>query len=236
MRTVRKTKWDMDRTLQVAREASSLLEGRKEVIESRLDPGTVEGLQNDIQALEALKSGRPAKTQEVQGLTGSQKDRARQGAEWISAIREPVKRRAAGQGLRKAVGVGKKMSHSSETDVAAGIQAILTVAKEQPQAFRACGILDSDLERGRALFAALSDVHENQRTGFVTKKDLTDAKDATHARLEEAVEAISTAGHLHYLESDRALAQRFRNLIPGSPKDKLLVAKEDPKPAEAPKT
>jgi hypothetical protein len=232
MKAARKTKWELDRTLQVAREALSLLEGRREALEPRLDPGAIEGLQNDIRALEALKSGRPAKAQEVQGLTGTKKDQARYGAEWVSAIREAVKRRAAGQGLRKSVGVGRNIHPTRETAVAGAIEGILALAKEQPQALRACGILDSDLDTGRALLAALGEVQAGQKNGLVDKKNLTDMKNATQARLEETVEAVATAAYLHYLASDRALAQRFRNLIPASPR---ASAKAGAKPADAPK-
>jgi hypothetical protein len=231
---IRTTKWELNRAAQAGREALDLLNGHKQDLEPRLDPGTIEGLQNDIPALEALKSGRPAKVQQVRGLTGSKADQARQGAGWIGAIREAVKRRAAGQGIRTAVGVGKSISHTQETSVAAAIEAILALSKEQPQALRACGVLDSDLATGQALLAALGTAHNIQHDGFVGSKNVTDQRNATHARVEEAVEAIATAGHLQYLETDPALAKRFANLLPTRANVKPANAKEgnpkDPSP------
>jgi hypothetical protein len=74
--------------------------------------------------------------------------------------------------------------------------------------------LDSDLETARALLGALSGAHDAQHDGFVEKKNLTRTKEDTQARLEEAVEAVATAGNIHYIAKDPVLAQRFLDLIP----------------------
>lgn len=209
-------KWGIERTVAHAKEARALGQEHLADLQPRLAAGLMDGFAADLAHLEALQTGRPAKIDEVKGLTGSQGDLAEKGAQWAADIRETVRRRSSGEGLRKAVGVGRSVQAARAKSVATAIEAILTAAGERPDEVRACGILESDLTRGKALLASLNGASTIQDDGMIQKKDLTHAKDTTQIRVEAAIEAIATAGLLQYRDANPALAQRFRALIPPS--------------------
>jgi hypothetical protein len=130
------------------------------------------------------------------------------------AVRKAVKDRAEGTGLEKAVGVGLAIQPAQAKSVETAIEAILAAAQERPAELRACGILDADIQRGRAILASIEGARSTKQGGMGQKKDMTNAKDTAQRAVEKAIASISSMGHLEYLESDPALAQRFLDLIP----------------------
>ena len=207
-------RWEIQRAVAYGKEAQTLGQQCLKELEPRLGAGLMEGFSADLAQLEAMETGRPAKVDEVKGLTGSQRDIAEKAAAWASSIREAVKRRSDGDGLRKAVGVGRAIATNRVKPVATAIQTILAAAAERPDELRACGILESDLTRGRALLTSLGGASAVQDQGLIAKKDMTAAKNKIQLRVEAAIQAIATAGALQYHDADPALAQRFRGLIP----------------------
>lgn len=216
MRKDSKPKWEIQKALAAGREALALAKEQKEAVEPRLQAGALDGLAADLAQLDGLRSGRPARTTLVHGLTGSQKEIAKRGAKWVNAIRGSVKRHGAGEGLRGAVGVGQPVRSGLATSVTTALETILDAAKERPDEIRACGILDADLQNGQALLSALAGARATQDEGMTGKKDLTTLKDKVQVRLEAAVESISSSGYLEFLDRDPLLAQRFADLIPNS--------------------
>lgn len=209
-------KWTIEETIQIGKEAQKLSQSKLQELEPRLSAGLLSGLPADITQLESLFTGRPAKTQEVKGLTGTEADIARKGARWVSAVREMVKRRATGTGLPKAVGVGMQVYQANSKSTATALEAVLTAARENPEAIRACGILETDLQKGQAMLESISGARDTQDIGMKDKKDLTTRKDTLQIRIEKAIEEISTAGYFHFMETEPVLAQRFKDLIPSS--------------------
>jgi hypothetical protein len=132
------------------------------------------------------------------------------------AVRKAVKDRAEGTGLEKAVGVGLAIQPAQAKSVETAIEAILAAAQERPAELRACGILDADIQRGRAILASIEGARSTKQGGMGQKKDMTNAKDTAQRAVEKAIASISSMGHLEYLESDPAIAQRFLDLIPGN--------------------
>jgi hypothetical protein len=216
MRKDNKPKWEIQKALAAGREAQKLVQDHKQDLEPRLKAGAIEGLAADLEQLDSLRTGRPARVIAVSGLTGTQKEIAKRGAKWVNAIRDAVKRHGAGPGLRKSVGVGKPVQTEQAPSVATAVQAILAAAKEHPDEIRACGILDVDIQKGQSLLGAIGGAVSTQDGGMGEKKDLTDLKNRVQMRLEAAVESISSVGHLHYFDTDALLAQRFLDLIPSS--------------------
>ena len=127
-----------------------------------------------------------------------------------------VKRRATGTGLPKAVGVGMQVYQANSKSTATALEAVLTAARENPEAIRACGILETDLQKGQAMLESISGARDTQDIGMKDKKDLTTRKDTLQIRIEKAIEEISTAGYFHFMETEPVLAQRFKDLIPSS--------------------
>lgn len=227
-------RWKINQAIQIGKEALMLVKGREKDIVPRLSAGLLEGLKADLDELEALLTGRPSKTTEVKGLTGTEKEISEKGAEWVSGIREAVKRRAEKSGLIKAVGVGEKLKKEQSKSVVIAIEAILTAAKEKADEMRACGILESDILKGTAILNSLMGARRVQEEGIKTKKDLTTKKNIVQIRIENAIDEICTAGYLQYIDKDKVLAERFRDLIPSSPKKKK--SKEEEKPVQKDKT
>ena len=214
MRKDNKPKWEIERTVAYGKEARALGQQYLKDLEPRLGAGLMDGFATDLVHLEAMQTDRPIKTDQVRGLTGSQEDIAAAGAQWAADIREAVRRRGNGAGLRRAVGVGRSIHTKSPKSVAEALGTILKAAGEHPDDLRGCGVLESDLAAGRELLASLGGASGVQDAGMVEKKDLTQEKDATQRRVEAAIEAIATAGILQYRRTNPALAQRFRGLIP----------------------
>lgn len=216
MRKDNKPKWPIEKAIYYGKEALKLAQEHRPNIEPRLNAGELDGLQSNLAQLDAMETGRPAKTTEVKGLTGSQKDIAQKGHDWVIAVRKAVKDRTDGAGLEKAVGVGLAIQPTQAKSVETAIEAILAAAQERAAELRACGILDSDIQRGRAILASIEGARSTQDGGMGQKKDMTNAKDTAQKAVEKAIASISSMGHLEYLESDPALAQRFLDLIPGN--------------------
>ena len=227
MRKDNKPKWEIQEALSAGREAQKLAQEHQQDLQPRLKAGQFDSLAADLVQLEALRTGRPARTVAVTGITGTQKELAKRGAKWVNAIRDAVKRHPADAGLRKAVGVGRPVQTEQATSVTTAIQAILAAANERPDEIRACGILDADIQKGQALLTAIGGAVSTQDDGMGEKKDLTDLKNHAQMRLEASIESISSAGHLHYFDTDALLAQRFLDLIPGN-------GGPPPKPTEPP--
>ncbi len=216
MRKDNRPRWSIEKAVFHGKEALRLAQEHRSELEPRFEPGMLDGMASDLNQLEALETGRPAKATEVAGLTGSQGDIAEKGAAWAAAIREVVRKHAPGDGLRKAAGVGSPVKVNSAKSVATAIETILAAARERPAEIRSCGLLDSDIQRGQALLAALSGARSTRDDGMGGKTDMTSLKNAVQLRVERALQSIASLGHLHYLGSDAALAQRFNDLIPGS--------------------
>jgi hypothetical protein len=221
-------KWTIEETIQIGKEAQILSQSKLQELEPRLSAGLLSGLPADITRLESLFTGRPAKTQEVKGLTGTEADIAKKGARWVSAVREMVKRRATGTGLPKAVGVGMQVYQANSKSTATALEAVLTAARENPEAIRACGILETDLQKGQAMLEAISGARHTQDIGMKDKKDLTTQKDTLQMRIEKAIEEISTSGYIQFMETDPVLAQRFKDLIPHKSRDTEEPPEEPP--------
>lgn len=207
-------KWSIEQAIQVAKEAIKLVEPRRRQIEPRVTAGLLDELPNYISQLEALLTGRPAKITQVKGLTGAEAENARNGAAWISAVRDAVKKRAPHSGLAKAVGVGVPVNVARSSSVASAIEAILKAASENPDGIHACGILDGDIQNGAETLQELLDARNNQDLGMKDKKDLTTEKNIIQIKVEKAVEEISTAGYLELMKSEPLIAERFRELPP----------------------
>jgi hypothetical protein len=211
-----KPRWPIEKAIYYGKEALKLAQEHKTNIEPRLDAGALDGLQSNLSQLDAFETGRPAKTTEVKGLTGSQADITEKGHAWVAAVRLAVKGRADGAGLEKAVGVGLPARGKQAKSIETAIQAILTAAQERPAELRACGILDADIQRGRAILTGIQGARSTQDDGMGQKKDLTDLKNRAQRAVEKTTIAISDMGNLEYMESNPALAQRFLDVAPGN--------------------
>jgi len=173
MRKAKKPNWSLGKTIAAAIEALKLAKENQDELEARLGAGVIDGVAADLPKLQACETGRPAKVDEVKGLTGNEKDVAKRGAKLVSAIREAVKRRAGGSGLRKAVGVGSPVHAEQAKSVAAALETILKAAEERGSELRACGILEGDLKMARSIQTTLSGARGTQDQGMLSKKDLT---------------------------------------------------------------
>ncbi len=208
--------------IQLGRETLTLIEGRQRELAPRLPEGTLDRLVFDIKQLESLYTERPAVNIKVKGLTGTEMEKALSGARLVTAIRTAVKKRAANTGLPKAVGVGSRFYPFRSASVVSAIEAILKAATDNPDAIRACGILDADIARGRELLDTLRAARETQDMGVKDKKNLTTQKNIVQHRIEQSLREISTAGYLQYMDKEPFIAERFKGIMPTSSARKVV--------------
>ena len=208
--------------IQLGRETLTLIEGRQRELAPRLPEATLDRLVFDIKQLESLYTERPAVNIKVKGLTGTETEKALTGATWVTAIRTAVKKRAPNTGLPKAVGVGSRFYPFRSASVISAIEAILKAASDNPDAIRACGILDADIARGRELLDTLRAARETQDMGVKDKKNLTTQKNIVQHRIEQSLREISTAGYLQYMDKEPFIAERFKGIMPTSSARKVV--------------
>lgn len=207
-------KWQIEQAIQIGKEALVLISGRERALAPRLTEGILENLPNDVSLLENLLMGRPAKNIEVKGMTAREAELSLEGAFWIGAVREAVKKRMPGSALAKAVGVGEAINNRRSASVASAIEAILKAAGENPEEILSCGILEDDILNGRTILDSLVGARLAQDTGMKSKKTLTTEKNVIQIRIEKAVKEISTAGYIQYMNSEPVIARRFKELTP----------------------
>ena len=131
-----------------------------------------------------------------------------------SSTRPPGKRRRDGAGLSVAVPFG----------------AMIAASAAHPDAFKAAGIVDSDVAPCRSLHDNLIAVEQEQEQAHITRKSLTRDKNVTQKRLEDAVVAISLAGALVF-RADPAIAAALKDLVP---KTSAKAKRVNPPPTPAP--
>ena len=120
------------------------------------------------------------------------------------------------------MGVGSRFYPFRSASVVSAIEAILKAATDNPDAIRACGILDADIARGRELLDTLRAARETQDMGVKDKKNLTTQKNIVQHRIEQSLREISTAGYLQYMDKEPFIAERFKGIMPTSSARKVV--------------
>jgi hypothetical protein len=109
---------------------------------------------------------------------------------------------------------------------------MINASAAHPDAFKAAGIVDSDIALCRTLHDNLIAAEQEQDQAQIMRKNLTRDKNATQLRLEDAVIAISLAGTFVF-RTDPVIVAAFTDLIPKTPaKAKKLEAAPAPAPVE----
>ncbi len=220
------TRWTPDQAVFAGREALKLLEAHDGALADRLPAGVADQLGRDTAALEASLSARPAFGAESRATTGAERSVAHEAQGLLGRLRALLRHAAPkGDPALRAAGVGMKATPGKSSTVAAGLEAMIAASATHPEAFKAAGIVSTDIDLCRTLHDRLLAAEQSQEQARITRKGLTRDKNATQKRLEDAVIAIALAGELVF-RGQPAIVEAFRDLIPRTPHSK--------KPAIAP--
>lgn len=211
-----KARWTEDQTVRIANEAMKLIEEHGAGLKERFMDGFLEGLAKDTAYLDGGRTGRPLQIQFKETQTGTERDLARQGASFLSHMREIIKGEVpADHPLLKAIGVGKRVNSAQTQVVATQLEAVAMAANEYPDIFRSAGIIASDIAQCQSLHDALLAADSGQGAAVTDGKDLTTGKMTVQTRLENAITKISNLGAFQYKDRPE-IAARFTGLIPAS--------------------
>lgn len=128
-------------------------------------------------------------------------------------MREALQRSGASKGVLRAAGVGTTVSKASVPRVVGAADQMLKAAEKHAEAFRAAGLLPSDLEQLALLRASVADADTAQVETKASGAMKTAERNALGLRIQKAVEAIATAGLVQF-HARPGVSARFRALIP----------------------
>jgi len=210
-----RVKWSASDVPRVGRQALELATEQRSVIEPRLPPGCIDGLSADLDTYEGKRSDATRAPEVLRTATRTQDEAARTALAFLSAARGGVLRNGASASERAAFGLKLKPTARKVSSVVAALDALVDGATRFPAVARSSGLLTADLATARALRAALTTADAAQETQKEKRKNSTADRRAVQGRIESAVDAIITAGHLAFIGRPD-LAARFVGLVPGS--------------------
>jgi hypothetical protein len=208
----KKPKWKPDQAVAIGKQIAELLNNYWDRLADRLPAHTREDLQTYIDAVEGKRAERAAAQKAKEAATVDQNRAAIQGAAWVSAVRQLIKR-ASDSKLQKAFGVGNKIDPRKISSVADAITTILEGAEKNPQAALAAGFLTRDAEEGARLREQLLGADFVQERGKSTAKLQTLERDRARLRLEDTIDRVLGAAALEFV-SEPEISSRFLSVIP----------------------
>jgi len=211
------TRWSPEQAVYAGHEAVKLLAAHGPDLKGRLPDNTSDQIGQDTAALEAAITGRPAYGAESKAATGAERSVAHRAQTLLGRLRALLRHSAAkGDPALRAAGVGMKTASSKASSVAAGLEAMINASVAHPDAFKAAGIVQSDIALCKEMHGELLAAEQSQADARITRKGLTRDKNVTQKRLEDAVIAVSLAGALVF-RGDPVMAAAFQDLVPRTP-------------------
>jgi hypothetical protein len=210
-----KPTWELDETVLAGTKAVKVLGTHGKELLPRLPAGTTEGLRTDLGIVtSAQASATPTFPKAASGRPSDEHSVTKDGADLLSRLRNALVgcSQAAPRVLR-AAGVGIQVSPGKINSVAASLTAMLDASKTYPAAFRAAGILETDLGVATEILKSVLQAEETPPGVEATVVDLTAQKDAAQLRIEHAVTTIAAAGQLQF-RKDPATRALFEALTP----------------------
>jgi hypothetical protein len=219
-------------TVQRAREALTLGNSHKGVLEDRWPPGLLDGTAVKVQLLSDNLPGQIDRlTRQKAGTTAVQLAGQR-GADETSALRFALARGKLDAAILKEAGSGTRVNPRVSTQVLAAIDAMSGAAAAHPAEFTAAGVLPKDVEAIGRRRGQVSEAKGEQVERKVGRKLGTRERNRLQVEIEEAIDRISAAGVVHYTLHDPRpdLAAAFRALVEHAPR----IASDEPETPSEP--
>lgn len=203
---------DFSHIAQNGLRALSLAKTYKNEIEPRLPSGCVAQLESDLTSLGVVvPAAQTAKHVQV-ASTSTQHEALAQGYALVQAIRKAVVRRNASADVKKAYGVGRKMSPKVVKDVVSAIGLIVSEAGKDVAAAGALGILPSDITLLQEAAVAITKADKVQEQSRNDSPMTTKLRNTTGRNVMAAVDTIVAAGLIQFALNP-AIRAEFEALI-----------------------
>jgi len=210
----KRPKWKSESVIRASAALNELAAKHREVLEPRLAPGLIDGLDADAKELRGDTSGAMESRAARKAATATQDAAAVQGAELVSAVRSAIRGAFPGEkAMQRAFGVGTRVAPGKVASVAGALDTLLKAAATRTDKVREAGILPADLERAAGLLEALLGADRAQEAKKVTAKVATARRAKTQLRIEAAIGRIMAAAEMAFLDDPAVLAQ-FRAAVP----------------------
>jgi hypothetical protein len=231
-------KWKTEETIRCGRAVYELAVAHRADLEPRVGAATIDGLATDVDELRNTAAGALSSRADRKASTLAQNDALVSGAAVVSAIRAAIRQsHAENRTLQADFGVGMPVYARSVPSVVGSLRMILDAYEQNPDAARAAGILEPDVERAREALSALSAADYTQEGRKLSAKQATARRRATQLRVQAGIARLVGAAHVAFMDLPELVAQ-FTALIPTRPgrvrKDAPAVPVAPPSPPVGP--
>ena len=134
--------------------------------------------------------------------------------EWAASIRKGVARKTTSETVRKAFGVGQRVTRTSVASVAGAVATVLKAFDDHKDVLPGLGILAKDVEAGKTYYTnlkAADTVQEGSKTEATTS---TTSRNDAQRQVEQAIDALVGAAEVEFA-SETEVRDQFRSLVPG---------------------
>lgn len=207
-----KASWPADVTISKGLDALDFAMANRADVEPRLSAGVLDGLAADLGLIGAKIPAALQKRLAIGVATQSERVSAATTKKLLAKLRRAVTQAPPGSVDGKAFGLGMRADDRVNKTIVAAGNVFLDQAARAPEQVRAAGIIAADVARLAAGIAELSGKNDAQGVAKRSSKAATRERDATLARIEQAVRSISAAGDLAYDDDPRE--EQARALIP----------------------
>jgi hypothetical protein len=118
--------------------------------------------------------------------------------------------------LQRDFGVGMPVFVRSVPSVVGSLRTILDAAAQHPEATRAAGILEQDIQKAQDALASLSSADATQESRKLGAREATARRRATQLRVQTGIAKIVGAAYLAFVDQP-AVVDKFTSLTPSRP-------------------
>lgn len=208
-------KWDIAATEQASTRAYELVTKYRSDIEPRLQPNTIDQLQEDMKELINRHSGQTESLTKQKSSTQDKNQSIRDLHNTIISIHDMVKAGNPDKDILQAFGVGTDIYIRSKSDNIAGANLIVDAYNNNKDWANSVGIIDNDIEELSTLLTDVDESQTSQGKAIFTRTAQTLDKNNLQRKVEDTVTQLSAIG-AHVFRKDPGTAQLFKNLIPGN--------------------
>ncbi len=181
----------------------------------RLPQGMIEVLTSDLENLGDVVPGAKQARSEATAATSAQHAALAQGFTQVRQIRSAIRRAKAPADVKRAYGIGQKVSKGCVRDVKAAIQQITGRVTQKPDEAASLGIVKKDLDGLALALAAITDADTQQEKKRASAPLTTRERNRMGNRILAAVARIEGAGRMEFA-NDEAKRASFEALGAGT--------------------
>jgi hypothetical protein len=205
-----------------------LVKKDKAKLQGRLEAGVLEGLAEDVRLLGNQTSSALTARVQKKAATQEQNEVAEELSALVGAVRSVLKLTAQETAVRKAAGVGRKLTAKSVKTVLAAADMVIEAYGIYADAMRAAGVLPADVDTliGKAnALAAADQVQEGRK---VASKLSTVERNKVQKRVEAGLMKLIAAAEMQFVVADPERVALYKALVPARSK------KRKPRPTPIP--